>query len=293
MRRRVMSGWIRLHRGWRECDVFTGEPASEREAWVHLIEIAAWKPMIRRAGKGDVINVGRGQLHTAERTLADMWSWDRKRVKRFLTRLEKYGMIRQESGPSGSLITICNYSEYQSDGTDDGAIHGTIQGPFEDHSRTTQEEGKERKEGKEKKKWVLPDWIDADAWADWEAQRKALKKPLTDHARKLHVGVLEKAQSEGFTVRETIDLAIASGWQGLFVPKGKPATTSRPNISWKDAQARVNELHFKMTDWNSLGRAAREAGNTAEWERYRDLYQRDKAEREALEKAFNIQSTWR
>lgn len=147
-----MSGWIRLHRGWRDCDAFSYEPASEREAWVHLLETAAWKPMVRRCGKGDVVEVGRGQLHTAERTLANMWQWDRKRVKRFLNRLEKYSMISQKTGPSGNLITICNYDEYQTEGTINGTVNGTTQGPSEDHPRTTQEERKERKEGKEEKK---------------------------------------------------------------------------------------------------------------------------------------------
>lgn len=227
-----MSGWIRLHRGWRECDVFTGEPASEREAWVHLIEMAAWKPMIRRAGKGDVIEVGRGQLHTAERTLADMWFWDRKRVKRFLNRLEKYGMITQKTGPSGNLVTIRNYATYQSCGTDDGTIHGTNQGPFEDHSRTTQEEGKERKERKEEKKpsaFVLPEWVDPEAWSEWEAHRKELRKPLTDRARNGCVKVLEEATREGFSTSETINLAITNGWQGLYVPKGKPKPKADAN----------------------------------------------------------------
>jgi hypothetical protein len=172
-----MSGWIRLHRGWRECEVFAGEPASDREAWMHLIEIAAWKPMVRRAGKGDIIEVGRGQLHTAERTLADMWSWDRKRVKRFLNRLEKYGMISQEAGPSGNLVTICNYGRYQDDGTNEGTDNGTIRGPFEDHSRTTQEEGirKEKKEknvDKARGSRLTPDWVLPVEWREFAKSEK-------------------------------------------------------------------------------------------------------------------------
>lgn len=220
-----MSGWIRVHRGWRECDVFTGEPASEREAWLHLIEIAAWKPMLRRAGKGDVIQVNRGQLHTAERTLADMWSWDRKKVKRFLNRLEKYGMILQESGPSGNLVTICNYEAYQTHGSDDGTINGTNQGPSEDHPRTTQEEGiRKEKKGEEKKKssFVLPDWVSPEAWAEWEAHRREIKAPLTDTSRAKCVKVLEEATRAGYSTEETIQQSIVSGWRGLFVPKGKP-----------------------------------------------------------------------
>lgn len=150
-----MSGWIRLHRGWRECDVFGDGPASEREAWIHLIEIAAWKAMVRKTGKGDIVNVGRGQLHTAERTLADMWLWDRKRVQRFLNRLQKCGMISVKSGPSGSLITICNYESYQGDGSNEGSNGGSNHGSNHGSNQgSTQEEVKKDKKGKEEKKSI-------------------------------------------------------------------------------------------------------------------------------------------
>lgn len=283
----IMTGWIRLHRGWRESDVFTGEPASEREAWIHLIEMAAWKPMLRRAGKGDVINVDRGQLHTAERTLADMWFWDRKRVRRFLNRLEKYQMITQETGPSGSLITICNYGEYQSCGTDDGAIHGTNRGPIEDQSRTTQEEGKEFKEGKEGKEgkgWVLPEWVDAEAWADWEQHRKALKKPMTDKARTLAVGVLKKAVEAGFTCRETVDLAITSGWQGLFVPKGRPSSGPMAGMSFAEARDKIAELQYRR----DMLRLQLEDNREECIDKYRAVV----AELEALERAVGPKPSW-
>lgn len=141
-----MAGFIKLHRGWRDCDAFTNDPFSEREAWLWLIENAAWKDGQRRAGKGNVIEVQRGQIHTSERTLASVWKWDRKHVRRFLKRLEKCAMVGPTGGPSGSLITICNYDKYQSDGTNQGTNQGTVRGT---NQGTTQEEGKERKEEKE------------------------------------------------------------------------------------------------------------------------------------------------
>lgn len=137
-----MSGYIKLHRGWRDCEAFQDAPFSEREAWLWLLENVAWKDTHRRAGKGNIIEVGRGQIHTSERTLASIWQWDRKRVTRFLKRLKTAHMITPSMGPSGALITVCNYAKYQSvgaihganDGADNGAIHGA-----------TQEEGKEEK----------------------------------------------------------------------------------------------------------------------------------------------------
>lgn len=134
-----MTGWIRLHRGWRDCDVFGDEPMTEREAWVWLIEKAAWKPCIRRSAKGERIQIERGQFHTSLRNLGEAWGWGKNKVDRFLTRLEDHEMVGTVAGQSGCTITICNYDTYQDarDSSDHEA--GTVAG----QSRDTQEEGKE------------------------------------------------------------------------------------------------------------------------------------------------------
>lgn len=137
-----MAGFIKLYRGWRECDAFEGETFSEREAWLWLLENAAWKDGQRRTGKGNIVDVKRGQLHTAERTLATIWKWDRKRVGRFLKKLEKCAMIGPTMGPTGTLITICNYEKYQGDGANHGANDRDNNGA---NHGATQEEGKEIK----------------------------------------------------------------------------------------------------------------------------------------------------
>jgi hypothetical protein len=172
-----MTGWLRIHRGWRECDVFGDDPCSDREAWLWLIENAAWKPCHRRAGKGDMVKLERGQLHTAERTLAAIWKWDRKRVVRFLTRLEKCEMISQRKDHSGHIVTVCNYAKYQdveaSTGTIHGADKGADAGPIEDHRGTTQEEGKEGKRKIEARGTRLPaDFQVPEEWIAWAMDRK-------------------------------------------------------------------------------------------------------------------------
>ncbi|WP_168606086.1 hypothetical protein [Novosphingobium sp. SG707] len=127
--------------------VFADEPASEREAWERLIAMAAHHPMTRRAGKGDLIEVARGQLHSSERTLAGLWKWDRKRVGRFLKRLEKAHLIGTSAGPSGVMITIENYDEMQNPtgthGANRDADNGANQGPSEGHTITIKQLNKE------------------------------------------------------------------------------------------------------------------------------------------------------
>lgn len=138
-----MSGWIALHRGWMENPIFdSAQPLSDREAWLWLIERAAWKDCGRRGPKGERITIKRGQYHSSLRTLGSEWKWGKNKVSRFLERLESEKMIGTVAGQSGLLVTICNYDKYQSVVEGDGTESGTVAG----QSRDTQEQ---RKQGKQ------------------------------------------------------------------------------------------------------------------------------------------------
>ncbi len=117
-----MSGFYLMHRGWQDADVFGSAEYSERDAWVWLIENAAWKETKVRI-KGEGIPLERGQMTFAQRFLAEKWGWSKSRVDRFLKRLNAEGMISicskngatagQGSGQGQSVLTISNYAQYQ------------------------------------------------------------------------------------------------------------------------------------------------------------------------------------
>ncbi len=135
-----MSGWIVLARGWRDDEVFDDAgPLSEREAWIWLLEKAAWKTCYRRNAKGERITVERGQFHTSLRNLSTAFGWGKNRVARYLEKLTDHGLIGTVAGQSGCMITICNYRKYQDkqDSQDDES--GTVAG----QSRDTQEQRKQ------------------------------------------------------------------------------------------------------------------------------------------------------
>jgi hypothetical protein len=117
----MAEGWISLHRGWRENALFKGE-FSRADAWVWLIENAAWKPVTVRI-KGQTIDLDRGEMSFAQRFLAEKWGWSKSRVDRFIADLRDEGMIKTRSkigatgshnaGQGQSILTICNYAKYQ------------------------------------------------------------------------------------------------------------------------------------------------------------------------------------
>lgn len=117
--------------------MFARDKFSEREAWMWLISSAAWKETRVRSGR-KIVNLERGQLVFSERFLAVKWRWSKTTVRRFIERLKAEAMVDTKADRDSTLITICNYSQYQLD--------GTTRGPLADHSRTKEEEPKKRKE---------------------------------------------------------------------------------------------------------------------------------------------------
>lgn len=129
------QGVFQVHRGIFDHPIFAPEPFTEREAWLWMIATAAWKATRVRFGR-KMIALERGQLIFSERFLAEKWQWAKTTVRRFLARLCEGNMITQKTDRDATLITICNYDEYQFGGT----TERTTGGPLADHSRTKEEE---------------------------------------------------------------------------------------------------------------------------------------------------------
>jgi len=114
------NGFYLMTRGWMENPVFGGCELCRAAAWAWLIEHAAWKAT--RVGVNNrIIPVGRGQLCYSLRDLGRAWKWDEGRVRRFLDRLESEEMIARDVTAGQTVITICNYDEYQLDAHRDDA----------------------------------------------------------------------------------------------------------------------------------------------------------------------------
>jgi DNA-binding transcriptional MocR family regulator len=191
-----MSGWIVLARGWRDDEVFDEcGPLSEREAWVWLLEKAAWKKCHRRNAKGERITVERGQFHTSLRNLSTAFGWGKNKVARYLDKLADYGLIGTVAGQSGCMITICNYSKYQDQRDSPSAENGTVAG----QSRDTQEQRKQDIPFSKEKGAVD---LEAKFWADCKAviggknPGALLNKWLREHGKAATRHAITAAQIE-------------------------------------------------------------------------------------------------
>ncbi len=216
-----MSGYIRLYRGWRDCDVFADEPMSEREAWLWLLERAAWKPTVRSNAKGERLRIERGQLHVSLRALETTFGWGKNKVARFLQRLVDAEMIGTASGQSGTVLTVLNYCKYQDERDSRDAETGTAAGqPRDTHKEG--KEGKEEKGGAPKRArsdtFEVPEWVPAEPWAAFVAMRKSKKAPVDSYTAGRLFTKLEKIAADGWCVAKVLDKATVNRWTDVYAP---------------------------------------------------------------------------
>lgn len=151
-------GFFAVDRGVWDHPVFADEAFSEREAFLWLIGEAAFKP--RRARVGSVVvDLERGQVAVSLRYMAARWRWSEPRVRRYLARLKKDGMIDAKTDAGATQLTICNYDRYQ------GSLEET-------DAEATQERRK-----KKNKETIKQEPTEASASVDERAKRKTRIDP--------------------------------------------------------------------------------------------------------------------
>jgi hypothetical protein len=160
-------GTYRMARNWQDNAVFLGDLFSRRDAWVWLIEDAAFADRkVNIAGK--TVTLHRGQLSHSTRFLAKAWLWSEAAVRRYLTRLKTDAMIDAVSDAGQTIITICNYGKYQvTPGKADAASDAVSDAEVTQERRRSDADYKEIKEIKKKESPLVPlsPKTDADASA--------------------------------------------------------------------------------------------------------------------------------
>ena len=93
---------------------------------------------------------------------------------------------------------------------------------------------------------TIPDWLDAETWAEFLRARKLLKKPMTDFAQKLAFKRLDAIRKAGHNPNASVEQSILQGWQGLFEPR-EDAIKSAKQSDYERTQER-NHTEIKRAE---------------------------------------------
>jgi hypothetical protein len=128
----MTGGNFKVSRSIFDHPMFDDEPMTRREAWLWLISSAAWQPLriqVRNGRATELINLERGQLSHSRSFMKNNWKWtSEKKVRTFLSRLERECMIDLQTGQLQTVITICNYDLYQLGRAIEGPANGPAKG---------------------------------------------------------------------------------------------------------------------------------------------------------------------
>lgn len=110
---RFTGGWIKLYRTVLEKE----EIADDLELcgiWMNLLLMANYKETKKDWGK-EIRTLPPGDILLGIKELSTRWKLSRDTILRRLRYLEKWGCIRVETAERGTIVTICNWREYQDD----------------------------------------------------------------------------------------------------------------------------------------------------------------------------------
>lgn len=133
------KNFIAIDRDSFKHPLFAGEKFSRREAWFWMIAQACWRST-KFNDNGSMIELNRGEFATTIRELSETFSWSKGAVERFIARLKTETMIGTRIGTKKTIITICNYDDYQNANDKSGTINGTENGTKSGQSRDIKEE---------------------------------------------------------------------------------------------------------------------------------------------------------
>lgn len=155
MAKKKDKGWVKVYRQITDSYIWTAkDPFDRRSAWIDLIIMANHeeRSFLLRNGQNQV--VGEGQLFTSLDNLAERWHWSRNRVRRYLALISAHGMCKVTGTPSGTLITLIKYGDFQhgrhTDRHTDGQANGQTDGQTDgQRTRTNIQELSNNKNGKQ------------------------------------------------------------------------------------------------------------------------------------------------
>jgi hypothetical protein len=100
------NGWVLLHREIRQWEWY--KDSNMVHLFIHLLVSANFKD-----GKWKGVEIKRGQLLTGLNALNEVTGISIRTLRTCLSKLERTGEIARKSTSKFSIITICNYDEYQ------------------------------------------------------------------------------------------------------------------------------------------------------------------------------------
>lgn len=199
------NGWVYAYRKAWHHPAFNN--LREAAIWNFLYQNAFWEDGERNFN-GHTFLLKRGQIVVSVSFLAKGFCMSEKGIRVVIQKLEKLGMLVKQGANKGTIITICNYDEFQTKEKTEGEQEGK-RGANEGQSKGDNKKERKKERSNEVKR---PDSVSESVWRDFIAHRKAKKAPLTETALN---GIIREADKAGWGLEEALIETCTRGWQSF------------------------------------------------------------------------------
>ncbi len=201
-----MAGWVKVHRDIQNCWIWEDKPFSRGQAFIDLILMVNHEDK-KIMFNGSLIDIKRGSGITSLRKLGDNWGWSSKKVKHFLEQLQSDKMLSYKSDSKKTLVTIENYSLYQS--RDFEKKH---QSDSEENQKKTKgnSEENQKKTNKNDKEYIKNDKEGEERKEAYQLQSLSFPTPLHEKIFNQFGNVTYKTWFENVSIEQTENKVIMS-----------------------------------------------------------------------------------
>lgn len=196
-----MSGWIKLHRSILDWGWYSDQAC--RSLFMHLLLLANHEP---RYWLGHLIS--EGQAPVGRKELGEALGFGEQQIRTALNKLKSTNDITIKVHNKFSLITIVNWSEYQSTNQQDDISITNNQPTTNQQLTTLKEVKKERK----KEDILKPDSVSDSVWGDFLKLRKKKNAPVTQTAID---GISKEAKKANISLNDALSECCVRGWQSF------------------------------------------------------------------------------
>lgn len=254
------GGWIKLHRSIRSNWIWNEKPFSRGQAFLDLLLMVNHEDN-KIMFNGSLTEIKRGSGITSLRKLSEKWGWSKNKVKYFLDQLKIDKMLDYKTDTKKTLVSIENYSLYQSRDLEKGQQEDTNEPPKGNKKETKgkqKDTNKNDKEGnknlKNDKNIYIGDFtankLLLETISNFVEMRKEIKKPMTDKAIQLMLKKL-KGLSEVEEIQiKILETSIINSWQGIFPLKEQ--TSKSNNYKSQKTERKFNNFEGREYDYDSL-----------------------------------------
>ena len=217
----MQQGFIKLFRSLLEWG-YIGNPKM-LQLWIVLLLLAS-----HNEKNWQDIEIAPGQIVTSVRKICLITLQSEKTTRNCLEKLKKGKQIDIQTTNRYTLITICNWENYQGYGDTVKGEQRANKGQTKGKQRATNKNDKNKKNYKNKEKEInkekespqnsfsVPDEISL-AWNGYADMRKSIKKPMTERAMTMALNRLKELAGDNTELQcKILDQSTMNCWTGLF-----------------------------------------------------------------------------